>query len=263
MKHRLDVVIILFLLFLTAHFTGLLILNHYNDTKELPYKIQPPETKEKTSFIVIFIVILVSTFIALLLIKFRAMRLWKIWFFFSVFIALAIAFSSFLNSKIAFFIALVLALWKIFKPNVIIHNFTEIFLYGGLAALFVPILNLFSIIFLLILISVYDYISVYKTKHMIKLAKFQLKSKMFTGLSIPYRKKKISAILGGGDIGFTLLFSGVVLREFGLIDAFIVSLVTGLSLLTLLFLGKKNKFYPAMPFLTIGCFLGLLIVYLI
>ncbi len=262
MKHRLDITLLLFLLFLTAHFAGILILNHYNIKKELPYNIQPPETREKTSFLSIFLVLLISTAIALFLIKFKALRLWKLWFFFSILIALSIAFSSFLNSKVAFAIALVLSAWKILKPNVILHNFTEIFIYGGLSALFVPILNLFSIIMLLILISVYDFIAVYKTKHMIKMAKFQIKSKIFTGLSLPYerKKEKVSAILGGGDIAFTLLFSGVILREFGLLEAFITSFVISISLLILLFLGKKNKFYPAMPILTAGCFLGLLII---
>ena len=263
MKHRLDITLLLFLLFLTAHFIGLLIVNHYNVKKELPYNIQPPETREKTSFLSIFFVLIISTLIALTLIRFRALRLWKLWFFFSVLIALSVAFSSFLNSTIAFFIALILSLWKIFKPNIIVHNFTEMFIYGGLASLFIPILNLFSIIALLILISVYDFVAVYKTKHMIKLAKFQIKSKIFTGLSLPYKGRKVTAILGGGDIAFTLLFSGVILREFGLFEAFITSIVISLALLILLFLGKKNKFYPAMPILTAGCFLGLLIIKLL
>jgi len=45
-----------------------------------------------------------------------------------------------------------------------------------------------------------------------------------------------------------------------LLVALIVSFVTMLSLLVLLFYGKKGKFYPAMPILTLGCFLGYLIV---
>ena len=265
MKHRFDITVLLFLLFLTAHFIGLLVVNHYNIKKDLPYNIEPPEVKEKTSFITIFLVLLISTGIAMILIKFRSMRFLKFAIFFSILIALAVTFSSFLNSRVAFFIALALALWRIFKPNVFVHNFTEIFIYGGVAALFIPILNLFSVIFLLILISVYDFIAVYKTKHMIKMAKFQIKSKAFTGLSLPYerKKEKVSAILGGGDIAFTLFFSGVILRDFGLLQAFISSIIIGISLLALLLLGKKNKFYPAMPILTAGCFLSLLIVYLV
>ena len=96
---------------------------------------------------------------------------------------------------------------------------------------------------------------------MVKLAKFQTEGKIFTGLLIPYDKKV--AILGGGDIGFTLLFSGVILREMGIVAAVIVSSIVALSLLGLFLYSRKNRFYPAMPPLTIGCFIGLLIVKLL
>ena len=106
-------------------------------------------------------------------------------------------------------------------------------------------------------------IAVWKTKHMIKLAKFQTKLKLFAGLLIPYKSGREikTAILGGGDIGFPLLFAAAVLKDPGIgIKALIIPLTTGLMLAALFFFGQKNKFYPAMPFLTIGCFLGYFIV---
>jgi len=105
----------------------------------------------------------------------------------------------------------------------------------------------------LIIISVYDLIAVYKTKHMIALAEFQTKMKLFAGLYIPYKNKE--AILGGGDIAFPLMFAGVLLKQFGNI-AFMVPFIVTLSLFCLFLLTRKNKFYPAMPFLTIGCFMA-------
>src|SRR3989344_8620634 len=101
---------------------------------------------------------------------------------------------------------------------------------------------------------------------MIKLAKFQTKSRVFAGVNIPYKiteekKEKVTtAILGGGDIGFTLFFSGVVLKTFSFQAAIITSIVITLSLLGLFIYSKKGKFYPAMPILSLGCFIGLLIV---
>jgi len=38
---------------------------------------------------------------------------------------------------------------------------------------------------------------------------------------------------------------------------------TTLALFSLFMYAKKNKFYPAMPFLTAGCFIGFLIAKLI
>ena len=276
MKHTLFITITLALLFLASHAMGLVIIDKYLPKelptgeiveRKLPLNIERPEVKEETSFIPIFFIILFATIIALLFIKFQLFKLWKLWFFISIALTLIIAFSAFINQVYAIILGIVLALVKLFKPNAIMNNLVEIFIYGGLAAIFVPIFNLLSISILLILISIYDAYSVLKSKHMIKLAKFQTKAKVFTGLSIPYQIKKekrkiefTTAILGGGDIGFTLFFSGVILKEFNLLVALIVSFVTMLSLLVLLFYGKKGKFYPAMPILTLGCFLGYLIV---
>src|SRR5205807_3272766 len=127
----------------------------------------------------IIITVIISTLLALLLVRFNAMRLWKVWFFLSIFVTLTIALSAFINQYIALAIGVIVALLKILKPNVIINNLSEFFIYGGLAAIFVPILNLFSVTILLIVISVYDFYAVFKSKHMIKLAKFQTKSKLF------------------------------------------------------------------------------------
>jgi len=162
------------------------------------------------------------------------------------------------SQYVALFLALLGTYFRVIKPNIIVHNISEIFIYGGLAAIFVPILSIFSISILLILIAVYDMYAVWKSKHMVKLAKFQSKVKLFAGIMIPYGKKRV-AILGGGDIGFPLLFAGVVVSEFGLLGL-LVPLVVGLSLFLLLYYGDKNKFYPAMPFLAAGCFVGYFLV---
>ncbi len=275
MKHSLKITILLVILFFVAQILGLYIVNGYTEVKQvivgnvtyeekvwepLPYNVERPEFEEKTSYIPLFIIILVSTLILIVIIKLGFARLWKLWFFLSVFFCLMVAFAVFVPQFVALILALIFALLKILKRNVLIHNFTELFIYGGLAAVFVPILNILSISILLILISIYDVIAVWKTKHMVKLAKFQAKVKLFAGILIPYGNK--TAILGGGDIGFPLMFSSVVLQSFGA-KAYIIPIFVSLALLFLLIKGEKNKFYPAMPVLTIGCFLGFLVTYFI
>jgi presenilin-like A22 family membrane protease len=189
------------------------------------------------------------------------------------------------NQTIAAILALVLALIKIYKPTTILQNLTEIFIYGGLAAIFVPVMNIFAVFALLILISIYDIIAVRHTKHMIKLAKFQTKSKIFAGLLIPYGKGKITkkdkgviqkkgvgkiAVLGGGDIGLPLIFAGVIMKDLmlnnpeliGFLKTLIIPVFVSLALLYLLVKSEKNKFYPAMPYLTVGCVVGYFVVLL-
>jgi len=222
----------------------------------------------------------------LILIKFKKFGLWKLWFFLAVFFTMAIAFAAFINNAIAAILAFILALIKIYKPTTITQNLTEIFIYGGLAAIFIPVINIFAAFMLLILISIYDIIAVTQTKHMIKLAKFQTKSKIFAGLLIPYGKTgKITpkekgitlgkesrvAVLGGGDIGFPLLFAGVVMKGLmlnnteliGFLKTLIIPVFVSLALLYLLVKGKKDKFYPAMPYLTAGCVIGYLVILLL
>src|SRR3989344_3382891 len=276
MKHTLKITLLLTFLFFLSHFIGLFVVQYYLPAESsLPLGIEKPQFSEETSYLPIGIARLIATLLALVLVKFQAYRLWKLWFFLSILLTISIAFNAFLPQSLALALALLFAFLKIFKPHVLIHNLGELFIYGGLAALFVPVLNILSALILLVLISVYDMIAVWKTKHMLALAQFQSKNKVFAGLNVPYhlevgrkvrgKKKKVSveqAMLGGGDIGFTLLFSGVILKIYGFESALFVSLITTLSLLLLFVFAEKKKFYPAMPFLSAGCALGYLILLL-
>ena len=296
MKHTLKITLILLALFFISQIIGLAVTNEYIEHdnikigvsekatfKELPMNLTRPEIQEETSFVYIFIAILIATILALVLIKLGGVLLWKLWYFLAIFICLNIALAAFVNWTIAMIIALFLAVYKTFRPSIIFQNLTEILIYGGLAAIFVPIMNVSSVIFLLLFISIYDYIAVYKTKHMISLAKFQSKSKIFAGLMIPYKIDKLrkkgkaklinirTAVLGGGDIGFPLIFAGVVMKGLmltnsagvGFLKALIIPVFATLSLLYLLLNAEKKKFYPAMPFLTIGCLVGWIVVMIV
>ncbi len=266
MKHNLRVIIVLLLLFLSAQVIGLLVTSKYAGIDKLPLGIERPEIKEQaTSFIPVFIMVLIATALGLLLIRFSLFNVWKLWFLLTIFITLTISFGAFIPEKIAILMAGTFALLKVFRNSYIIHNFTELFIYGALATMFVPIFNIFSATILLLLISVYDYIAVRKTEHMIKMAKFQGENKTFAGLLIPY--KKGTAILGGGDIGFPLMFAAVVMKEMDLgfynYKTFLIPLAVSLALLALFMYGKDKKFYPAMPYVTAGCLIGYLILLLL
>jgi len=294
MKHTVKITILMLLIFFVTQITGLAITKEYLDvrefidpatnelkkeivTKDLPYSIERPEIEQSTSYIWIVLAILIGTALLLLLVKYRIFSLWKLWFFLAVFMTMAIAFSAFIPQIIAAALAFLLAVLKIFRPNTITQNITEVFIYGGLAAIFVPVINIFAAFMLLIIISVYDIIAVNKTKHMVTLAAFQAKSKVFAGLMLPYsytggkptkkktpKKESRIAVLGGGDIGFPLIFAGVVMKGLmvsnpeliGFAKAIIIPVFAMLALSFLLLTGKKDRFYPAMPYLTAGCFLG-------
>ena len=327
MKHNVKITLVLLCIFLAAQFIGVAVIYNYIDVEkskqagktvfeELPIGERPP-MDEKTSYIPVIIAVLIGTGILFLLIKYKVYFLWKLWFLIAVVLALLISWAAFIKPAYALLLALAFGLWKIFRPNILVHNFTEVFIYGGLAAIFVPLFSLWSVSILLLLISIYDMYAVWKSKHMIVLAKSQAKAKVFAGLLIPYsikglikrtkkckkttqkketrksskkiktanhkthvgiknifekKKTKVSkkelkkirtAVLGGGDIGFPLIFTGVILAKFGLWQSLIIPIFSGAALLGLLLKGESKKFYPAMPFISAGCFLGLLVVWLI
>ncbi|MFO8016615.1 MAG: presenilin family intramembrane aspartyl protease [Candidatus Woesearchaeota archaeon] len=309
MKHNLKITLLLVVFFFISQLVGLAVTNEYIDHKvtaqtgnvtwaELPMDMERPEVEESSSYIYIFAAIIIGTLLVLLIIRTGAYRMWKLWFFLAVLITLTMALGAFINEYAAFAIALALALWKIYRPNIYIHNITETLVYGGLAAILVPIINLKAMLILLVLVSLYDMYAVWRSKHMVRMAKFQTESKIFAGLFIPYKKVKRraktsgkkpekvkrkkgtaeeraegrkSAILGGGDIGFPLLFAGVVMKNLMLTDTVlagflktaIIPVVVSIALLLLFLLSKEDRYYPAMPFLSIGCVTGYLLIILI
>jgi presenilin-like A22 family membrane protease len=161
-----------------------------------------------------------------------------------------------------------------------------LFIYPGIAAVFVSLLTPFSIIILLVLISIYDMWAVWKVGIMQKMAKFQMEElKLFGGLLIPsvskkakleiknikqkYKNKKIPkkirekkykinlAILGGGDIIFPIIASGIFLKFYGLLPALFVTFGALAGLTYLFIITEKGKSYPAMPYISVGIFIGM------
>ena len=139
MKHTLYITLIIAAIFLVSQVVGLVTVNKYlvvdfidgEPVVDHPMTLlgEPPEVEEKSlSFIPIMLTILVGTAFIFVLIHFKLGKLWKYWFLFAVVITLAISFGVYINPFVAFIVALVLGLIKVFKPNIYVHNFTEIFL---------------------------------------------------------------------------------------------------------------------------------------
>jgi len=264
-------------------------LENITITPQIPYGLQPPEIEAASALWSISISMVIAILLVLLLMTIKANLFLRLWFFVVATIAIAISINGiFIITKlplqyqaiIALIIALPLAFFKVFKQNLIIHNLTELIIYPGIAAILVPIFSIWTVIIFLILISVYDIYAVWHAKFMQKMAKFQINElKVFSGFFVPYirpedrrflnkkgkgKKIKVSlAILGGGDIALPILAAGVVLLSQGFLAAITVSLFATLALLYLFLFSKKGKYYPAMPFITTGIFIGMLVAYLV
>lgn len=337
MKHNIKITIILLSMFLITQFIGLAVFNadvfhveqEVNGTIQKVsnpqlYWIQPPEIQEDNDFFGMFPSLVLAFIIAIVLLfllsKFELKFILKGWFFIIICIALFLAIYAFeklipinISSTWAIIIpALIvipLAFIKVYRQNFLVHNITELFIYPGISIVFVPILNFWTIIILLVLISIYDIWAVWHSGIMQKMAKYQInKLNIFAGFFVPYLSKKIKdkikklkamakkskkknskkikvniAMLGGGDIVFPIITSGVILNmaknnKFpgflsnlarplfgipGLTTALFVTFGATLGLTYLFFFSEKKKFYPAMPFITAGIFIGLILSYIL
>ena len=305
MKHKPKIVAILLGMFLITQFIGLYVINFYSlPANELPLGMGYPQTPQTcdinsltdffscTQYLVtIIFAFIIAITLFLFLTKLKAEFIIRVWFFFVVTIALMIALLAILPEINYIFIisgivALFLSFMKVFKRNLWVHNGTELLIYPGIAAVFVPILNIYTVLILLVLISIYDMWAVWHSKIMIKMAKYQInKVKAFSGFFIPYVSKKVKlqiqrmkaskskmknkkikisvAILGGGDVVFPIITAGVVMLTYGLFYSLFVIFGAAAGLLYLFIRSEKKKFYPAMPFITAGIFAGLLVAWLI
>ena len=172
MKHSSRITIILILVFLVAQIFGLFTVNSYiqvevDESGEIIVahpdtaigEIPELEGKEKgIAFIPIIVTVLLGTMLLFLLIKLGWGFIFKYWFLLAILVSLAVTFevyfSKIFNPTIsivsAFVLGLIFAIWKVFRPNVYIHNITEVFTYTGIAIIFSGFLNLNSAILLLL-----------------------------------------------------------------------------------------------------------------
>lgn len=307
MKHSLTITALLLGMFFLTQLVGLGVVVSYAPEKQevvqfrdnesivtnitvyhLPYGMEPPQNLEpRASLTSIIIALIIAILLMFLLMRLQAELFLRIWFFVVVAIAIGITFFAALPktltySLITLLIALPLAYIKVFKRNIIIHNLTEVLIYPGIAAIFVPLVTVATAIILLILISLYDMYAVWHTGFMQRMAHYQIKTlKVFSGFFIPYlsrdaravlvkaksstrtRRVKVQvAILGGGDVVFPIIIAGVVVQQLSFWHGLLISFGATLALALLFYLSKKGKFYPAMPFISIGCFVALALAYL-
>ncbi len=299
MKHDLRIIGVLVTFYLIAQVVGLGLV--YTDAKveqtvgqngQTITEVTHPETvlgprPEVYNFdalVMVLISVLVGTGLVLLIVKFNRVVVWKGFFFFAVLSSITIAVGVFASWYVTLAAGAVLSFLKVWKKNVVVQNFTEILIYAGIALLFAPLFEPAWVILLLLAISGYDMFAVWKSKHMVKMAEFQIKSDAFAGLSFSYKRKgsqepkdkkhatvegRSQAILGGGDVAFPLIFAASVMESLfrmgilgpqAFFGALIIPIVTAAALLGLLVYGKRGRYYPAMPFMTAGCLFGYAVI---
>lgn len=173
-----------------------------------------------------------------------------------VFSGSQLIFGSFVNAPWDLLLALTLVLMFIFIRNVLVHNVGMMLGIAGVSSMLGITISPLTAVVLLGILSFYDILAVYWTKHMVYLAKGMMESGAIFGFIIPFdlrdvfyhsydAKHKIGEkfmILGSGDIGLPLvLASSVALVSFS--QAIVICLFAsiGLFITHIIFINQSGR----------------------
>lgn len=222
---------------------------------------------------------LFATLVVLLIVylpKMKRLRggIYKFFFIFSAAYGTLIVLSLFFSDTLTLLLTSILIFLWLRSPKVILHDLLMVFGLSGIGAIFGLSLEPKVVLWLLVVFSIYDFIAVYKTKHMIKMAKSMLGKGAIMGLISPQKisgfledSRKIKPgenflILGGGDVIFPLIFSASLLSQ-GIGDALIVSFFSLMGLVlsfSIFVFARKRQPIPALPPIALLSIIGYIII---
>lgn len=138
-----------------------------------------------------------------------------------------------------------------------VKNLSAILASAGVGAVFGVTLGPLSAVLFLILLSIYDYISVFKTKHMVEMADFVIEKDLAFTVTAQEEHKRLD--LGTGDLIAPIMLAVSALKISISLTYFVLA-GSILSLAIFIWLVWKNKTtLPALPPIAFGALLSLLV----
>ncbi len=226
-------------------------------------------------FVIMFIV---ATAILLLILKyFKKPWLIKGLFYLAIFEGLLIFTQAYFAwPDFLYILGFLLFFWLIYR-NVLVHDLIVALAIAAIAVIFGLNLTPSAAVLVLLLLAVYDYWAVYKTKHMVQMFRGMAESKVHFSFVIPANFKslfkKIKDVspttefmfLGTGDVALPAIFI-VASLKINILTALISALgaVFGLIILHVIFITQKERApMPGLPPIVLGTLLGFLISFFI
>lgn len=277
----------LLMYFVLSHIAGLLAALQLNDTAISQSTTVINETP--SSGLYMFLIIALTSVIMLGLIKFRATNLIKVWFLTALFATSLIFFSAFFPLFLAVAITVGVFINRYFTPELWMRNLSDSISYAGAGALFGTMIGPRGALVFLVLLGIYDIVSVLFTKHMITLVQGGMESNTFMGLMHPREADtKVDpdelteggeddidqfaeeqedsedsgsiGFVGGGDIIVPMIFSIALIPHYGLATAIATSIGATVGFGLLLDRASGDEFYPAIPIIGSGALAGFILV---
>ncbi len=204
---------------------------------------------------------LIIGFTAFILLAVKYSVILKSVIYFLTFLSIFYVLSPFIGA-VSLFVSSAVIVLLIKKPHWLVINFSALMLAAGITAIFGISLEPLPVIILLVILAAYDFISVYRTKHMISLAESVTSINAPMLFVIP--RKEGNAYMGVGDVVMPniLVVSAQTFTnspEFGFLKlTALLSLLGGfLGLMILLYIvEKKGGAHPGLPFVNFSAIIG-------
>ncbi len=150
-------------------------------------------------------------FLLIFLYFFKGRVLFKILETLVIFTASLIVFTAFVE-PVAFLFAVLIVLLRLLLPkDILLRNLVAIIAIAGVGALIGVTLGVIPVAIFLILLACYDFIAVFKTKHMVALAKGIAKQNLAFTVAMPTKVHQFE--LGTGDLVLPLTFAVSAMRS--------------------------------------------------
>jgi len=197
----------------------------------------------------------------------------RIFFLFALLSGTLITLTVFISYNTAFILSLILIFLYIIRPRVWLHDLVLVLTLPGIAAFLGVSLNPWTVVIILIFMAIYDYVAVYKTKHMVKMAKAMIQGRAIFAMIFPQHWQGFGLhlneaqpgegfmMLGTGDFVFPLILAASA-YTMSAIAAWLVFGFTllGLLLMHLVFVSQKiRRPMPALPPLAAFAILGFIL----
>ncbi len=210
-----------------------------------------------------FGLILVFTAFVLIMAR-KSEKFLRFFMYLLVFVSVYYVLIPFLGS-LSLIVALIIIALLIKRPNWIVINASALLLAGGITSMFGISLEPLPVIILLVILAIYDALSVYKTGHMIDLADSVIKMGLPMLFIIPSKDKPM--LLGVGDVVIPniLVVSAQTFVEapsIGLLKVpALMALLGGvIGMITLIVVAERfNRPHAGLPFLNAGVILGFIL----
>lgn len=257
-------------------FAGLVIITDITENPYVTGLVVTTDSEDPMNAVVFTLYIIFGAATMLILIKLfdRLPILIKLLEFFLISSASSIVFYAFFrfvanyeySTLAAIAVALAFSAAKVFYPK--LKNAAAILATAGVGVIFGISLGLVPLVLFLILLSIYDFLSVFMTKHMVEMANFVVKEKVaFTVTAtapppVPGAKEQ-RIDLGTGDMIAPIMLEVSTLSYSPIATIFVfVGAVVSLALFLVLVF-KKKMVLPALPPIVLGMIVSLMIGFLL